>query len=120
MSIDRQYVTLFQWVRGCDIQRLVDQGRLDARESVQLVEMAIQDLACKGFRVLDMKPNHLIVRQCADGRLLKRRGRTAYVLVDFELLRRTNEYERWRRRDSRLQMDNEPISVDSRSEALKC
>lgn len=91
IALDRQYVTLFQWVHGIDVQRLVELGRMSRAESVQLVRRAVRELAAKGFRMLDMKPNHLIVRMRADGRLVQRRGRIAYVLVDFELLQRTAE-----------------------------
>jgi hypothetical protein len=52
-------------------------------------------MAAKGFRVLDIKPGHIILRQRLDGRLLVRQGRLVYALVDFELLQRTEEYQRW-------------------------
>ena len=48
----------------------------------------IRELADKGFRVLDNKPGHVILRRRRDGTLLQRHGALAYVLVDFELLQR--------------------------------
>jgi hypothetical protein len=96
LSRERQYITLFHWVHGVDAHELVRQGRLAPREARGLVRDAIEDLAAKGFRVLDTKPNHLILRTRRDGSLLRRDGKLVYVLVDFELLQRTAQYERWR------------------------
>ena len=91
---DRQYVYLFQWVRGTDAASLVRAGALSRRQAAALVVEVIGDLAAKGFRVLDMKPDHIILRQRPDGRLLVHHGRLVYALVDFELLQRTDEYQR--------------------------
>lgn len=93
---DRQYVYLFQWVRGTDAARLIRAGVLSADQAAALVVEVIGHLAAKGFRILDMKPAHVILRQRSDGRLLTRRGRLVYALVDFEFLQRTEEYEEWR------------------------
>lgn len=92
---DRQYVYLFEWVRGTDAGGLVRAGVLSARQAADLVVEVIRDLAAKGFRILDIKPEHIILRQRRDGRLLLHHGRLIYALVDFELLQRTEEYQRW-------------------------
>lgn len=89
LAIDRQYVSLFQWVRGVDAEHLVRQGTLTAREAAALVELASRDLDECGFRMLDIKPSHIIVRVKPNGSLLQRGGRPVYALVDFELLQRT-------------------------------
>jgi len=96
MSIDRQYVYLFHWVRGIDAQSLMQAGALSAPEASALVVNVIEDLAATGFRVLDNKPGHVILRKRPAGRLLRRDGRLVYALVDFELLQRTERYRRWR------------------------
>ena len=96
LSIDRQYAYLFHWVRGIDAQSLAKAQTMSEGEAKALVRQVVQDLKLKGFRVLDMKPSHIILRKRPDGRLLEREGRIAYVLVDFELLQRTEEYRRWR------------------------
>jgi hypothetical protein len=95
LSIDRQYVYLFQWVRGVDAGTLVRAGALSEQEAAAVVANVDEDLAAKGFRVLDTKPGHVILRKRPDGRLLTRGGRFVYALVDFELLQRTEEYRRW-------------------------
>ena len=96
LSPDRQYVCLFQWVRGADAASLVRAGVLSAHQAAALVVEVIENLTAKGFRILDMKPDHIILRQRSDGRLLMRHGRLVYALVDFELLQRTEAYENWR------------------------
>lgn len=56
------------------------------------------ELDLKGFRVVDMKTAHVILRQRLGGRLLRwRDGRLAYAVVDYELLERTAAHEAWRR-----------------------
>jgi hypothetical protein len=62
---------------------------LTVREAAELVRQAVRDLDECGFRMLDMKPSHIIVRVKPDGSLLCRGGRPVYALVDFELLQRT-------------------------------
>jgi hypothetical protein len=95
LSIERQYIMLFHWVRGTDAQSLLQQGVLSERDAEALVRSVHQDLAAKGFRILDTKPSHIIVRPLEGGGLLRRQGRIAYAMVDFELLQRTEEYQRW-------------------------
>jgi hypothetical protein len=65
----------------------------------------MNDLAVKGFRMLDIKPNHIILRRRLDGSLLARHGRLSYALVDFELLQRTEEYRKWH--------ENEPVKLST-------
>jgi hypothetical protein len=95
MSIQRQYVMLFQWVDGQDAENLMRQGVISAQEARTLVIDVVHDLAAKGFRVLDTKPNHVILRHRPGRGLLRRGTKPVYALVDFELLQRTEEYERW-------------------------
>jgi hypothetical protein len=96
MSIDRQYIYLFHWIEGDNAESLLEAGVLSDGETAQLVGHVVEDLAAKGFRVLDTKPNHVILRRRPNGELLARRGRLSYALVDFELLQQTEEYQRWR------------------------
>ncbi len=88
MSMDRQYIYLFQWVRGVDAQSLVKTGELSSSEASALVVRVVADLAARGFHVLDTKPGHVILRRRPDGQLLRRDGQLVYALVDFELLQR--------------------------------
>jgi hypothetical protein len=95
MSIDRQYIALFQWVRGDDTQTLVDRRVMTIGDAELLVRQIVHDLAAKGFHVPDTKPNHIILRTRRNGTLLTRAGKLVYALVDFELLQRTDAYLAW-------------------------
>jgi len=71
-------------------------GSIDERRAQMrgLAGDGVRDLAAKGFRVLDIKPEHMIVRPRPPADFLRRRDkRIAYALVDFELLQRTPEHE---------------------------
>ncbi len=92
LSRDRQYIVLFHWVRGTDLETLMQQGRVSAEETARLVTRAVDDLAAKGFRVLDTKPNHIITRHEPGKGLIERHGRTVYAIVDFELLQRIEDH----------------------------
>jgi hypothetical protein len=96
ISIERQYVYLFHWIEGENAESLLQAGVLSHAETARLVGRVVEDLAAKGFRVLDTKPNHVILRRRPNGELLTRHGRLSYALVDFELLQPTEEYRRWR------------------------
>ncbi len=100
LDIFRQYILIYEWIKGVSIIEAAERLSLDEPERVRLAEdltrRAMADLERRGFRVLDMKPAHIIVRprSGAEGGLLRERdGRIAYALVDFELLERTPEHE---------------------------
>jgi len=98
LDILRQYVVLYGWVKGCDLAELAGQWQLEpeAREKLLAQGMSLvnHELGLKGYHVVDMKPQHIFVRQRADGSLLRdRNGQMAYALVDYELLERTPEHE---------------------------
>ena len=93
MDIERQYIMLFGWVSGDNAEDLQIEGVLEKDEVEALTRRVNQELALKGFRILDNKPKHFILRRRPDGTLLRRKdGRLVYVQVDFELLQRTEEY----------------------------
>jgi hypothetical protein len=95
LDIRRIYVVLYQWVKGLDAQASFERAELGQDEFYGFAPRVIEELRSCGFRVLDNKPKHFIVRTRRDGRLLRERdGRLAYALVDFELLQRTAEHHR--------------------------
>ena len=60
----------------------------------QATSLATHELRQKGYHVVDMKPEHIILRQTRQQDLLRdRHGQLAYALVDYELLERTPEHE---------------------------
>lgn len=92
LDIDRQYILLFGWVEGDNAEDLEIQGVMTPVEVEELTHRVNQELAAKGFRILDNKPKHFIIRRRPDGSLMRRNGELVYVQVDFELLQRTEEY----------------------------
>lgn len=95
LDIKRVYVLVYEWIKGEDAEDALRAGAITEQECHRLTLQAIQDLRRSGFRVLDNKPKHFILRKRPrDNRLLRRRDdRLVYALVDFELLQRTAEHQ---------------------------
>ena len=93
LNARREYVVLYAWIKGRDAQEMHERGLLDAQELEKLTRRATREMEQKGFRVLDNKPRHFILRERENGALLRRNGELIYALIDFELLQRTEEYE---------------------------
>jgi hypothetical protein len=98
LDILRQYVVLYGWIKGFDITEVADRWGLagEMREMLlaRATSLVMHELGVKGYRVVDMKPAHIIVRLRADGSLLRdHNGQLAYALVDYELMERTPEHE---------------------------
>lgn len=91
----RLYITIFGWVDGLSAEALGEEGMLTKEELRALTLRVAGELHQKGFSVLDNKPKHYILRRRKDGSLLRRHGQLVYLLVDFELLRRTEEYQKY-------------------------
>jgi hypothetical protein len=90
---NRQYFMLYAWVPGVDAQEAMEKGLMDDAELHRLSERVNRELAEKGFRILDNKPKHFILRIGRDGELIRFRDELLYVQVDFELLQRTQAYK---------------------------
>ena len=88
---DHVYVLLYHWVDGLNLLEALDARLITIEELTALTREVAGDLSAKGFLVLDHKPHHIIVRPAGDG-LLRRHGRPAYAIIDFELLERTDAY----------------------------
>ena len=98
LDILRQYVVLYGWIKGLDITEVADRWGLagEIREMLltRATSLVTHELEQKGYRVVDMKPAHVIVRLERDGSLVRHNnGQVAYALVDYELLERTPEHE---------------------------
>ena len=95
LDIKRIYVLLYSWIKGQDAEEALRAGDISEQECRDLTILAIQDLRSEGFRVLDNKPKHFILRKRRVDRQILRRdgGRIVYGLVDFELLQRTPAYQ---------------------------
>jgi hypothetical protein len=98
IDILRQYVVLFGWIKGLDgvdtAEKFGLEGRAQAEFLARVTSLVTHELWQKGFRVVDMKPAHIILRPQPDKKLLRdHNDQFAYALVDYELLERTPEHE---------------------------
>ena len=98
IDILRQYVVLFGWVKGLDAVETAEHFKLESRTRAEFLahttSLVTHELLQKGYRVIDMKPAHIILRPGPHRSLLRdRNGQFAYALVDYELLERTPEHE---------------------------
>jgi hypothetical protein len=90
----RQYVLLYGWVKGLDLVEIADLWQMKGAERndflAHATDMVMHELDQKGYRVIDMKPAHVIVRPKPNRTLLRdRHGQIGYAVVDYELLERT-------------------------------
>lgn len=92
LDFERQYLYLFAWVKGRNAANYMEEGLLKQEEVRSLTLRVEEELRLKGFRVLDNKPSHIILRKDRHGNLIRRNGKLEYALVDFELLQRTDAY----------------------------
>jgi hypothetical protein len=96
LDLFRQYVLIYEWIKGvsADEAFLDLPGAFRQKTISDLTERARLDLEQQGYRVVDHKATHVIVRPRQDGSLLRNpRHEYAYALVDFELLERTPGYQ---------------------------
>jgi hypothetical protein len=99
-------VVLYGWIDGLDAVKTADQriltGAIRTEFLARTTSLVTHELEQKGYRVIDMKPAHIILRLADNGRLLREtNGQLAYAIVDYELLERTPEHEHAVRRANR-------------------
>jgi hypothetical protein len=98
----RLYILLYGWIDGLNAVQAAHALEMSATATRKFLRditlRVIHDLTSHGFRVLDIKPEHVVVRVLPDSSLLRRpSGDLAYALVDYELL------ERLEKRSGKLQ-----------------
>lgn len=108
LDVFRQYILIYEWIKGRAVHEALELAGVPEEErkrlGIELTLKSVKDLKGEGFRVLDIKPAHVIVRAAPDGRLLTRQnGETAYALVDFELLVRTPDYDEFIKAERRAE-----------------
>jgi hypothetical protein len=125
LDIYRQYILIYEWIKG--VSSTLPEAAETARNegygdglafAKEMLHRSITDMWQAGFRVLDVKPEHVIVRPRPNGRFLRdRSGQPAYALVDFELLARTPEHEeevKRRRRQTYLERQRDRFAPPPR------
>jgi len=98
LDVYRHYILIYQWIEGASVVEILEQTDIPKEQHPEIMKdltnRAISELGQRGFRVIDMKPAHIIVRTTSDRKLMTGRSKeVAYALVDFELLERTPEHE---------------------------
>ena len=94
LDIERDYLGIFAWIDGIDAEEAFHRGMIDNELLLLLTRSSNHALSRLGYRILDNKPRHLIVRPRPDGRLLQRDGKIIYTMIDFELLQRHEDTAR--------------------------
>ncbi len=90
LDIKRDYLVLYGWVFGIDAVTAKKMGLITEAQLVELTGRVVGELKAKGFRVLDNKPDHFILRTDPHtGQLTRRNGKRLYAMVDYELMQRT-------------------------------
>jgi hypothetical protein len=92
LEADRDYLTLFSWVVGYNLEELVAIGRISVGEMNAIDREVRLRLDGLGFAVADHKPNHVIVRLSKQGVPRRRGGRLVVALADFELLEKVSKH----------------------------
>ena len=97
IDILRAYILIYDWVYGVDAIDAYSHYNFAPierdRQLSAVTTLVDHDLQAKGFMVADHKPTHIITRMRDDKMVLRRDGRVAYAIVDYELLARTSEHE---------------------------
>jgi hypothetical protein len=94
IDILREYIMVYEWIQGVDAAEAQDMGLMTRDEVSDLDACATAELRSRGYRMLDMKPAHLIVQLQSATSLVARNGQVDHAVIDYELLERTPEYER--------------------------
>lgn len=93
LDIGRDYLAIYEWIDGIDAEEASHRGYLDETQLRDLTHLTNLTMARLGYRVLDNKPLHVIVRPRPDGTLATRHGRILHAVIDFELLQRIEDDE---------------------------
>ena len=90
LDIKRDYLVLYGWIHGIDAVMARSMGLITESQLGELTGRVVGELKAKGFRVLDNKPAHFILRIDPDtGEIIRRHGKLLYAMVDYELMQRT-------------------------------
>jgi hypothetical protein len=89
IDICREYLMIYRWLPGLDAWQAHRQGMLSEEEMTRCDVLAKSELESRGFRVLDMKPEHIIVEPVSADEVARDGDDVACGLIDFELLERT-------------------------------
>jgi len=105
LLLNRDYILIYEWLKGLDAEQLFADGLIDEAEMIGLTRASYDLMKSRGFVVVDHKPRHLICRprrparpdhpqpdRRAAGSPLRRpdpvtgQPTLAWALIDYELL----------------------------------
>jgi hypothetical protein len=103
LDMHRDYVTIYEWIRGIDAAEAAGSGLISEETMVELTLDAEHRLQAIGYQVRDRKPHHVIVRP-KKNRVLARTKQDGilYAVIDYELLERRPDYQQRRISQARL------------------
>ena len=101
LDMFRSYVVIYEWIEGIDAAQACKEELLDEDLMKSLTLDSEDKLENTGFKVIDSKPHHIIVKPKNNDFIRNRKGKIHYALVDFELLERTPEQEEIVKKDRR-------------------
>lgn len=94
MDIHKLYGLIYEWVDGEEATVCFPRAGKTEQELADFTRYVYYELLLqRGYDVADTKPAHFIMRTRGDDLLTDGHGRPHFVLIDFELLRRTPDYE---------------------------
>jgi hypothetical protein len=95
LDVPGQYLLLYGWIEGLKAVQTSQApgitGDLAEKFLSEVTPGAIRDLEKNRFRMLDIKPPHIVLRIPPDGSLIRRNGNLSYALLDYELLQRVSQ-----------------------------
>jgi hypothetical protein len=98
---DRNYAVIYQWLEGINIVQAYKKGVVREQDVQELLEKADIEMRDSGFVIADHKAEHLIVKLIDSNVLRDGNGNIMYGYVDYELLERTPEREKFMRLERR-------------------
>jgi len=124
IDILRQYIVIYRWIPGVDAWQAHTMGLLSEDEARKLTNRVTGEIRAKGFTVLDMKPEHVIVQPTELEHQALEHDHVRYGMIDYELMERTAEYwqelhterkEVYQQRKRELFQEDDDISTGLRS-----
>ena len=116
LDILRDYIMVYGWIHGIDTHEAQGRGLMSQQQVDLLMARVNEEMHAKGFRMLDMKPKHIVVFPRKGGGFREEHDQTYYRVIDFELLQRTQEYDavvKLRNRETYLLLQSHRFAPDT-------
>jgi hypothetical protein len=101
IDFDRNYAVIYQWMEGINIVQAYKRGVVREQNIEELMEKSAIEMNDSGFLIADHKAEHLIVNVVNNNVYRDDNGNILYGYVDYELLERTPERQKFMRLERR-------------------